>query len=59
MQAVNKEELKWLIEQGYVEQKQGRLENVVITSKRKKHNGKTRYVTDDTYKKLKLKVEKS
>jgi hypothetical protein len=54
LQQVSKEELKWLEENGHLKYYKGQCENIVIVSKRKRSNGKTRFVPDQVYEKLKL-----
>jgi len=54
---VTKQEMLLLIKKGYLRCVRGKYPDLMVCSKRKKHGGKTRYVTDFIAQKLKYCVD--
>jgi len=52
LQVISKEEMEWLLEMGYLKKVKGRIKDLVICNRGKKHGRKTHYVTDHIYEKL-------
>jgi len=57
MTKITKEEMVFLIKKGYLRCVRGKYLDLLVCSKRKKHGGKTRYVTDFIAQKLKYYVD--
>lgn len=57
MVEVSKQEMEWLIKNGYLKCKNGQYPDLAITSKHKKGKRKRRYVSEPVAEKLKLMSE--